>query len=456
MKPLRRLVAMIFRRSPVRSWLMPRSGYDYASSVGDGTGSSTVMAPLLWVVRTFPEAPPAMYRQLDTGQEDVVRDHPLLRLLQRPNEHYTGPILWMATVLDWQVDGNAYWLKIRNGAGAVKELWWAPHWMVEPKGDERTLITHYEYDSGDGRKVEISPADVVHFRFGLDSQDPRKGYSPLKSVLREVFTDDEAANFTASLLRNMGVPGLVVSPDGDAVPSQEDVEATKAYIKTAFGGDKRGETLVMSGPTKIQEFGFSPEQLALRDLRSIPEERVSAVLGVPAIVAGLGAGLARSTFMNMSEAREMAYESNIIPSQRLLGEDIRFQLLPDFVTPAEVWVWRFGFDLSKVRVLQEDVYRQAQRLDLGVRGGWVQVGEARRHLGFEVTDADAIYLRQVNLAEVRASDGKVTPLAQPAGTGANGNGGGGPSAREIAETVVREIEMAGARAAPTDHGRNHS
>jgi hypothetical protein len=33
----------------------------------------------------------------------------------------------------------------------------------------------------------------VHFRFGLDPDDPRKGYSPLKSVLREVFTDDEAA-----------------------------------------------------------------------------------------------------------------------------------------------------------------------------------------------------------------------------------------------------------------------
>src|SRR4051812_36772231 len=82
--------------------------------VGDGTSSSTVMAPLLWIVRTFPEAPPALWRHQPDGQEQQVRDHPLLRLLQRPNGFYTGPILWMATMVDWSVDGNAYWLKLRD------------------------------------------------------------------------------------------------------------------------------------------------------------------------------------------------------------------------------------------------------------------------------------------------------------------------------------------------------
>jgi hypothetical protein len=54
------------------------------------------------------------------------------------------------------------------------------------------------------------------------------------------------------------------------------------------------------------------------------------VLGIPAVVVGLGAGLERSTFTNMAEAREAAYESGLIPAQKILGEDIRFQLLPLF------------------------------------------------------------------------------------------------------------------------------
>lgn len=418
----RALTRMVFRRYPFRIFRLPRSKYDYLSEVGDGTGSSTVMAPLLWILRTFPEAPPALWNGVEGDEEQPVKKHEILRLLRRPNEFYTAANLWMATLADWYVDGNAYWLKVRDGAGRVRELWWAPHWMIEPKGDGGTFVTHYEY-MPDGQMVLLRKDDVVHFRFGLDGDDPRKGYSPLKSVLREVFTDDEAANFTASLLRNMGVPGLVVSPDSENPPSEEDVKATKEYIKEKFGGDSRGEALVMTGPTKVQQFGFSPEQLILKDLRRIPEERVSAVLGVPAVVAGLGAGLDRSTFTNYAEAREAAYEQTIIPTMRILSEDILFGLVAEYVS--DVWDWRFGFDLTNVRVLQEDRDKLARRLDVGVRGAWIKRAEARRAMGLTVDpDVDDVYLIQQSVAEVPAEKGadhrNFTPpkSAAPAAPGA--------------------------------------
>lgn len=407
------------------TWL-PGTKYDYAGSVGDGTGSSTVMAPLLWIARNFPEAPTALWQVSEDGQKTQVYDHEMLRLLRKPNNFYTGRIMWMATITSWNVDGNAYWLKLRNGTGRVVELWWIPHWLISPKGNATEFISHYEYRPS-GETFDLRREDVVHFRFGLDSDNPLLGYAPLRSVLREVYTDDEAANFTASLLRNMGVPGLIVSPDSERfLPNQEQADATKAYLRSAVTGDRRGEPIVMSAPTKIEQFGFSPEQLNLRDLRRIPEERVSAVLGVPAIVAGLGAGLERSTFTNMGEAREMAYESNIIPSQGILSEDIVLQLLPDF--EGDPFMWRFGFDLSEVRVLQEDLYRQAQRLDLGYRGGWVRRAEARREMGLPVEDSDEVYMQPLNAVAVPA-DG-----SQPALPPANGNGSG--------EDVERALERA--------------
>lgn len=400
---LKRLGAMLFRRDSWRAWGLPRSRFNWQSEVGNGTGSSTVAAPLQWIARTFPEAPTTIYEVLADGQEEQQARHEMLRLLARPNPFYSGMVMWMAVIVDWNVDGNGYLLKIRNNAGAVKELWWAPSSMLTPKGTESTFITHYEY-SPNGIPIRVDSEDVVHFRYGLDPEDQRLGSSPLKSVLREVFTDDEAANFTAALLRNMGVPGLVVSPEGDAAPGPDDVAATKDFVRQEFTGDKRGEPLVMSGPTKVQEFGFSPEQLNLKALRRIPEERVSAVLGVPAIVAGLGAGLDRSTFSNMAEAREMAYESNIIPAQRILAEDLRWQLLPDFED--DPMKFRVGFDVSGVRVLQEDQQKLVERLDIGIKGGWVKVSEGRRAIGLEVKDHDEIYLRSVATLEV-------TPGADP-------------------------------------------
>lgn len=449
---LKRFVGMRFRRDGWRVYLSPRSNINFAKEVGDGLGSSTVAAPVLWVARTFPEAPPKIWTEDENGQEERVRDHPVLRLLQRPNRYFTGPVQWMATTTDWMADGNAYWLKGRARSREVVELWWTPHWMIEPKGgdDDRTFISHYEY-TVNGEVLRVDPSDVVHFRFGIDPDDPRKGYSPLKSVLREVFTDDEAANFTAQLLRNMGVPGVVVSPkqwDGPPGPDASEVAETKSYIKEMFTGDRRGEPLVLGGPTAVEQFGFSPEQLTLKELRRIPEERVTAVLGIPAIVAGLGAGLDRSTFTNMGEAREAAYEAGIIPMQRILAEEIRFQLLAEWVREEEIWTTFFGFDLSKVRVLQEDVYRQQQRLDLAVRGGWAMVAEARRAAGYAVDeDRDNIFIRQANTTEVDGNDGRIRSYAPQRAGGASANGNGHGVAHhepdDIADAVARAFERNG-------------
>jgi HK97 family phage portal protein len=388
------------------------TGHDYLKDVGDGTGSSTVMAPLMWIARTFPEAPVAIWQRNEDEEEERVYDHPMLRLIRRPNRFYSGSVLWMATLVDWFIDGNAYWIFVRDRGGEIREVWWAPHWLMEPKGTETVFITHYEYNPT-GVPINIPVDDVLHFRFGLDGDDPRKGRAPLKSVLREVFTDDEAANFTASLLRNMGVPGLLVSPDGERPPTDEVVKATKAYLRQQFTGDNRGEPLVMSGPTKVHQFGFSPEQLLLKEIRRIPEERVTAVIGVPAIVAGLGAGLDRSTFSNFSEAREAAYEQTIIPTQVTMGEELWFQFLTHFESDEALWRMRVGFDLQNVRVLQPDQDKLFQRLDVGVRGSWVKRGEARRKAGFPVAEdgSDDVYLVQMATAVVPADGGEAQTFA---------------------------------------------
>jgi phage portal protein BeeE len=181
----------------------------------------------------------ALWKKDADGQEEQVRDHEMLRLLRRPNPHYTGPILWMATIVDWNVDGNAYWLKIRDRAAGPRAVVGAAL-DDGAAGDENTFITHYDYrgrPNGDFFRGEATgdPADPTTSSTSgsASTRTTAKGYSPLKSVLREVFTDDEAANFTAALLRNMGVPGLVVSRPGEPGVHAERGrrEATKAYMK---------------------------------------------------------------------------------------------------------------------------------------------------------------------------------------------------------------------------------
>jgi HK97 family phage portal protein len=405
---LKALTQMVFGATGGVMWrFMPRTRFDYAREVGDGMASSLIMACCLWIARTFPEAP----IQIVDQDGEAITPHPLTALLRKPNPFFSGIAMWMATLISWVLDGNAYWVKVRNGVGNVIELWYVPHWMMEPVTDDpNVFITKYRYAVG-GEVILLDTSEVVHFRYGLDPRNPRKGLSPLGSLFREVFTDDEAANFAASLLRNCGIPGLIVSPDGNGPPpGDDDVKATKEYVAEEFGGDRRGTPLVMSGPTKVEQFGFNPEEMQVTALRRVPEERVTAVLGLSAMVVGFGAGLERSTFANYAEAREAAYESNIIPTQRLMAEDLRNQLLiPDYQDGQDAGN-EVAFDLRTVRVLQDDRNKEADRAQALYDGGTITRAESRRMVGLEATDEDEVYKVGIATTLVPASEVTATQL----------------------------------------------
>lgn len=391
---------------PPGSLLLPNTNFDYLRAVGNGRNSTVIMAVAHWIARTFPEAPVRVQQVNAEGIAKMLLRHPAQLLLDRPNPHYSGLNLWNATLLDLIVDGNAYWLKAYAATGRPVELWYAPSWMLEPKfpDDGSEFLTHYEYTPDPGQKaIEVPVADVVHLRNGIDSRNTRKGCSPLKTLAREIFTDDEAANFTASLLRNLGIPGVIISPsDPEGEASADDQQEVKEAFMRRFGGDRRGEPLIMRTKTDVKVLSFSPAEMNLKELRRIPEERVTALLGVPAIVVGLGAGLEASTFANYAEAREAAWESNIAPLQRLVAAELTNTLLRDFTDDPSV---EFFFDIRNVRVMQEDINKRSKRMTEEFSGGLITRAEARAELGKSYSDADKVYRIQTNVIEVPADKG---------------------------------------------------
>lgn len=365
--------------------------YDYVSAAGDGRGNAAVMACVKWIQRALPEAP-AEVIVLDRGDWTPQPDHPLQLLLHQPNRYYSGLHLWAATVADFTLTGNAYWLKVRSGANRVVELWWVPSTMLEPHWPEdgSAFLDYYAYRV-DGREEKIDPSHVVHFRDGFDPDNTRKGLSPLASLAREIATDNEAANWTGSLLRNAGIPGVVIAPDKDARPRQDELEEVKQKFVQRFTGDHRGEPLVMRGATTVTQIGFNPEQMNLRGLRRIPEERISALFGIPAAVVGLGVGLEQTKVgATLGEMREQAYESCLIPLQRLLAAEINAQLVPDFGQQGRL---RMRFDLSQVRVLQADMNELHARVREDLKAGLITRSRALEMIGEDPGDgADVLYL----------------------------------------------------------------
>lgn len=404
-------------------WL-PGAQYDYEREAGQLWKNSIVLPCLKWIETNFPESPLIVRIRNDQGKYETVADHPLVDLIARPNPFYGGDYLWAGTNIDIILDGNAYWRKIRNAAGDVVQIWWVPSWMIQPvrPRDGSVFISHYDY-TVNNRTFPIETSEIVHFRDGVDPENDLRGLSRLKAALREVCTDNECATFSAAIMRNMGVPGVVISPEPNSDPNSREKNLTKdqrdelgEVWQEKFNGDRRGEPFIFSRPVRITNPGLSPASLSIDVMRRVPEERISAAIGIPAVVVGLGAGLARSTYANYKEAREAAYESGIMPRQRIYSLALDVQLLPDFDRLSKnARRLRVGFDLSEVRALQDDFNALFTRLELASGGPFLTVNEARAGAGFGKDAApDSDIIRQpkaITIAPTVADRDRVTTEA---------------------------------------------
>ena len=253
--------------SPWLRSLLPGAHYDYEAEAGQLWKNSAVAIALAWIRQNFPE--PRLRIMTRKGTEWVENpDHQALQWIEEPNDDYDSDTMWGAVCLSLEVDGNGYLIRGKAPNGRVG-FWYAPHWQLFPRwpSDGSQFISHYEYVV-DGKRTPIDKRDVIHFRTGLDPENERLGLSPLKACLREVCTDNEANNYTASILRNMGVPGVIISPESKE-DEIADPKELKDLFRKEFTGDKRGGALVNAVSLRVQEIGATPEKLALDKLRKV-------------------------------------------------------------------------------------------------------------------------------------------------------------------------------------------
>jgi HK97 family phage portal protein len=393
---------------------------DYTTEAGDLGLNSIVVACINFIADNFPGAPVIVTAPKGDDREPV-KGHLLTQLLENPNPYYSGALLWKPTLYSYHVAGNAYWQKIRSNIGAVVALYYLPHTIVRCVSLEGEFISYYEIWDGT-RWNAIPREDIVHFRNGLKVNDRRYGSGDLDSALREVFTDNEAARFSANILRNMGIPGGIIS-SADSDNPITDAPAIKAAFMNATTGDRRGEVIVVTTPLKYDPPTTNPKDINVDEFRRKAEERIPALLGIHPAVVGLGAGLDRSTYSNMEEAFRAAWRNNLIPTQTVLAAELTTQLLPDLGRPNE----RVEFDYSDVEALQESRNDQVTRAVAAYNAGLVKRSEARQWLGLQSDPDDEQYKSSPAPVLPAPMEREVEPIALPEPVKAlgmllNGNG----------------------------------
>lgn len=385
--------------------LYPSSAINYKREAGELGGSSLVMAAVNWTGTTLPEAPIDVQKRKGKTAKvfEPLPDHPMVDLLAHPtryyeddvaHEWYAGELLWKAFAGSWIMDGNVYLRKVRNSLGQVIQLWYEPHFTCRPRWtqDGREFISFYEVERN-GQWYGVDKRDIIHFRYGIDPQRPQMGLSPVASLYREVFTDNERARYSALVLKNGGVIPYVISPDPSAGAVKLNAKEIKSEIEYRTTGDNVGRPVVLTGAVKVQPIGLSPDELLVEKASAIPEQRFAAVIGIPAAVLGYGVGLEQTKVgATMRELREQAYESFLIPTWRLLAAELQSQLLPDF--ESETKDLRVTHDLSGVRVLQDDRDKLYEREALAFEKNIKTRAEVRSALGLDTKPEDNVYFAE--------------------------------------------------------------
>jgi phage portal protein BeeE len=387
----------------------PGSNVDYATDVRNGMYSSVITSALSWVMRTFPEAPCVVQRRVEK-RWDEVEGHELTKLIRKPNPRYGGRVLWMATAMDFCF-GEAFWLKVRDGNGKVVELWWVPRALITPTAYASNAgeLSHYAYRPGSGAQIDLALSDVSHFRFGMDPNNIHRGFSPLAAVMREVYIDDAAANFTAAILKNLGIIGVIFSPKGGTIPKDQ-AEALKAYVQSNFTGEKRAQAMMFTGEMNAQLLQYNLQGFDVGPIRDIVEERVSAALAIPAAVIGFGTGLQQTKVgATMREMVKLAWQGGIEPNQAIIADELDRSLLPEF--QANTDLFRTHFDTSQVEALTESPTERTTRVLLLVDKNIIKITQAQRELGYPVDTTQDNYARELTPAPAPASTPAPTPSA---------------------------------------------
>jgi HK97 family phage portal protein len=399
---------------------------DHQAEAGPIWCNSIVAIAVKWLGDRFPRPRLVVYKIDRAGKWKPIPDNDVIKLWIKPNPDYSRRALEKAIGLSLVVDGNAFVHKVYDGKGKISELWWIPHQLVRPWYEDR-VFRGWKVMAG-GAEQEIPREEMIHIRDGIDPYVTRLGMSAVKAQLREICIVNEEGAFTYSILHNAGVTGLILSPKDNEfarMVKKEDADDIKERMKDATGGSKRGSTVVLKGPWDVKSVGFSPEQLAIKELPRNALARIAAATGV----ANMSMNLPDpdKTYANLEAANKASW-GTVCAIQELIAEGIRDNLFPEF--GLDPLTFNVGYDYSEIQELQESEDAIHKRAREDWLGSITTQNEARELLGLPADpDGDRYYFEiQTSIALARNPQQTLAAVeeeaaSQTASPSANGTAG---------------------------------
>lgn len=328
------------------------------------------------------------------GDMEVVEDHPVLDMLDRPNPLTTTTWEQLVETLIYQrvAWGEVFlrpalraFQRVRNPRIAPPELFLVedPSQVTVVLNEARTRLAGYDYEPGvpgervrvaDGRGAEPAhaPDALVHLK-DLDPLLHLRGRSHLRPlwVWSELYTF--GARWNNSLIKNRSKPdGVLRRKNGLALGAMQAQRAREDHQAKHAGPENVGSPYV-EGDLEWQRISLTPEEMDWGGAMGMALRRCCAGVKVDPLLVGVGEF---STYNNLETAAFRLYTEGALPDLAWLLAALNEEVLPLFDGGDDLVLW---YDATEIPALQQNAKELAEVLE---KSSWLTDGEKRVAQGY--------------------------------------------------------------------------
>jgi len=305
-------------------------------------------------VKMIAEAAASVKLQVVEGGERL-DDHPLLKLLNRPNPAESGRNLLEGFYSYLQISGNAY-LEVAVLDNQVRQLHVLRPERMKVIPGSGGWPEAYQY-TVNGKSVRFDQSQepvspILHMKM-FNPSDDHYGMSPFEAAAKGIDIHNAAGAWTKALLDNAARPsGALVynNKNGDANLSQEQFDRLKQELENTFQGSANaGRPMVLEGGLDWKPLSLSPKDMEHSEAKNVAAREIALAFGIPPMLLGIPGD---NTFSNYAEANKSFWRQTVLPLV-----DKTAQSLSNWLVPAFGQDLRLDYNVEKITALNQE--RQA-------------------------------------------------------------------------------------------------
>lgn len=253
----------------------------------------------------------------EDGGRQTLYNHPVAKVLRRPNPHMSGINFRRAMIASLELHGNAYAIiRERDKRGYPTRIDFADATQMSVVVGNEDV--YYAY--GEGKDL-IPSRDVIHFK-GY-APDGIEGKSPIQLHRDMIENSINATRFSKNLYKNDLRSTAVFSLEGELSPEAYDRTKTQLQEMYRKASARADVPLVLEGGTKVNSLTITPEdaQFIATKLQNIDE--IAAIFRVPPHKVG---DWTRGTYSNNTQANLEYFTDCVRPLLEMIEEELSQKL----------------------------------------------------------------------------------------------------------------------------------